>query len=385
MKKILCGISAALMLAVSFTACTSNDKGTTPDKNADSDVFKIGAIGPLTGPAAAYGISVKQGAQVAIDEINAAGGVTVDGKTYTLDMIFEDDEASVAKAPPAYNTVMDKGAQVMMGAVTSGSSIAIADLTKADGILQITPSGSAEACIKNDNAFRICFSDPEQGFAMADYMIDTLGKTNVAVIYNNADEYSTGLKEAFEQQVALKGGTVVASEAFTTGDMDFSSQLTKIKNTSAEIIYVPAYYQDVTYITKQAGESGIEIPFIGSDGWDGVLGTVTDASTVEGAIFSSPFCASVEDEKVQKFVSAYETAYKSTPDQFAADAYDAIYTIKAAMETANSIENADLIAAMTQITVNGLTGDSITFTAEGAANKDVRYVVIKDGAYAYAE
>lgn len=384
MKKILCSISAALMLAVSLTGCgTSNDKGNT--NNNDSNVFKIGAIGPLTGPAAAYGTSVKQGAQVAIDEINAAGGVTVDGKTYTFDMIFEDDEASEAKAPPAYNTVMDKGAQVMMGAVTSGASIAIADLTKADGILQITPSGSAEACIKNDNAFRICFSDPEQGFAMADYMLDTLGKKNVAVIYNNADEYSTGLKEAFEEQVASKGGKVVASEAFTTGDMDFSSQLTKIKNTNAEIIYVPAYYQDVTYITKQAAESGIEIPFIGSDGWDGVLGTVTNTETVEGSIFSSPFCASVEDEKVKAFVSAYETAYKSIPDQFAADAYDAIYTIKAAMEKANSIESANMIAAMTEITVNGLTGDSITFTADGAANKEVRYVVIKDGAYAYAE
>ena len=379
-------IMAASLVVASLTACSGSGE-TTADTTAagetsaaaGTETFLIGGIGPLTGSAASYGISVEQGAQVAIDEINAAGGVKVGDTTYMLDMVFEDDEATEDKAIQAYNTVMDEGAQVIMGAVTSGACIAITPLTLQDGILQITPSGSAEACIANDNAFRICFSDPEQGRAMADYAIDSLGYTKIAVLYNNSDEYSTGLQTAFEEEVKAKGGEIVASESFNT-------QLSSIRSTDAEVIYVPAYYQAATYISNQAKEMGMEIPFIGSDGWDGVLGTVTDASTVEGAIFSSPFCASVDDERVQNFVKAYGEANDgAVPDQFAADAYDTVYTIKAAMEQAGSIESEDMIAAMTEITVNGLTGDAITFDASGAAKKDVRFVEIVDGAYQYRE
>ncbi len=350
-----------------------------------AETFIIGGIGPTTGAAASYGTSVKQGAEIAIAEINGAGGVTVGDTTYELALEWADDEASEDKAPQAYNTVMDAGANAIMGCVTSGACIAITSQTYQDGILQITPSGSAEGCIENDNAFRICFSDPEQGVAMADYMVETMGISKIAVIYNVADEYSSGIQEAFEAEVAAKGGEIVASEAFQTNDVDFNAQLTSIKNTDAEAIYVPAYYQDATYITKQAGELGMSLPFYGSDGWDGVLGTVTDASTVEGVIFTSPFCASVEDEKVVAFVSAYEEAYGATPDQFAADAYDCVYTFKAAMEQAGSIESEDMIAAMPEISVSGQTGDPITFDAAGAAVKDVKFVTIKDGAYTFVE
>lgn len=363
----------------------ATDAAGTPAAGGTTEVFTIGGIGPLTGAAAAYGTSVKQGAQIAIDEINTAGGIKAGDKTYSFNLVFEDDEATEDKAIQAYNTVMDAGANAIMGAVTSGACIAITEPTKADGILQISPSGSAEGCIANDNAFRICFSDPEQGIAMANYMVDTLKKTKVAVIYNNADEYSSGLRAAFEAEAKAKGATVVASEAFNTGDVEFSTQLTKIKGTDAEIIYVPAYYQDATYITKQAKDMGMTLPFIGSDGWDGVLGTVTDPTTVEGAVFSSPFCAAVDDPKVVAFVDAYKTAYNSTPDQFAADGYDCVYTFKAAMEKAGSIVSADLIAAMPNITVAGLTGEAITFAASGAPNKEVRYVTVANGAYAYAE
>lgn len=386
-------IMAASLVVASLTACSGSGE-TTADTTAagetsaaaGTETFLIGGIGPLTGSAASYGISVEQGAWVAIDEINAAGGVKVGDTTYMLDMVFEDDEATEDKAIQAYNTVMDEGAQVIMGAVTSGACIAITPLTLQDGILQITPSGSAEACIANDNAFRICFSDPEQGRAMADYAIDSLGYTKIAVLYNNSDEYSTGLQTAFEEEVKAKGGEIVASESFGADDVDFNTQLSSIRSTDAEVIYVPAYYQAATYISNQAKEMGMEIPFIGSDGWDGVLGTVTDASTVEGAIFSSPFCASVDDERVQNFVKAYGEANDgAVPDQFAADAYDTVYTIKAAMEQAGSIESEDMIAAMTEITVNGLTGDAITFDVSGAAKKDVRFVEIVDGAYQYRE
>ena len=368
------GLTAAMAMAVAPMAVS-----------ADEATFLLGGSGPLTGAAASYGTSVKQGAEIAISEINDAGGVQVGDTTYKFELLFEDDEATEDKAVQAYNKLMDEGINGFLGCVTSGSCIAVVEQSQMDGMLQITPSGSAEGCIAPDNAFRICFSDPEQGTAMADFAIDTLGYTKIAVLYNAADEYSTGIQATFEEEVAAKGGEIVASEAFQTGDVDFSAQLTSIKGTDAEVIYVPAYYQDATYITKQASEAGMELPFLGSDGWDGVLKTVTDPATVEGCIFTSPFCAAVEDEKVVNFVKAYEEAYGETPDQFAADAYDGVYTFKAAMEQAGSIESADMIAAMTEISVSGLTGDPITFDASGAAVKDVKFVTVKDGAYAYYE
>lgn len=397
MTKVMSMALAASLVVASLTACGGSDgkaetkaaettaDGETSAASAAGEVFMIGGIGPVTGDAASYGNSVKQGAEIAIKEINEAGGVTVGDKTYTLDMVFADDEATEDKAIQAYNSVMDQGAQAILGCVTSGACIAITDLTAEDGILQITPSGSAMDCTKNDNAFRICFTDPAQGVTMADLAADTLGYKKVAVIYDNSSDYSMGIKEAFEEEFAAKGGEVVASEAFTGGDVDFNTQLTTIKGTDAEAIFVPAYYQEATYITKQAKDMGMELPFLGSDGWDGVLGTVTDTTTVEDAIFLSPFFAADPSENVAAFVEAYEAAYSATPDQFAADAYDGIYTIKAAMEQAGSIESADLIAAMTEITVDGLTGDGITYTAEGEPNKGSKFIQIKDGAYTLFE
>lgn len=392
MSKVIGMTLAASLVVASFTACGSSDTKTettaadeTTAAAADGEVFLIGGIGPLTGSAASYGVSVKQGAEIAIKEINEAGGVAVGDTTYTLDMVFADDEATEDKAIQAYNSVMDQGADAILGCVTSGACIAITDLTAEDGILQITPSGSAQDCTKNDNAFRICFTDPSQGVTMADLAIDTLGYTKVAVIYNQSDEYSTGIREAFEEEFAAKGGEIVASEAFAANDVDFTTQLTSIKATDAEAIFVPSYYQEATYITKQAADMGMELQFLGSDGWDGVLGTVTDVTTIENAIFLSPFFAADPSDNVAAFVEAYEAAYGATPDQFAADAYDAVYTFKAAMEQAGSIESADLIAAMTEISVDGLTGDGITFTADGEPNKGSKFIQIIDGAYTLYE
>ena len=394
MTKFMSVALAATLAAASLTACGGSGKTETKaadetkaagEATADGEVFTIAGIGPMTGDAASYGSSVKQGAEVAINEINAAGGVQVGDTTYTLNLIFEDDEATEDKAIQAYNAVMDQGADAILGCVTSGACIAITDLTAEDGILQITPSGSALDCTKNDNAFRVCFTDPAQGVSMADMAVETLGYKKIAVLYDNSSDYSMGIKEAFEEEVAAKGGEIVASEAFAGSDVDFNTQLTSIKGTDAEVIFVPAYYQQVTYITKQAKEMGMELPFLGSDGWDGVLGTVTDASTVENAIFLSPFFAADPSDNVTAFVAAYEEAYKATPDQFAADAYDTVYAMKAAMEKAGSVESADLIAAMTEITVDGLTGEGITWTADGEPNKGCKFIQIKDGAYTLYE
>ncbi len=393
MKKLFASVMAAVMM-FSFAACSSgsenqnSDVESNPESNvessADASTFLIGGIGPLTGGAASYGNSVKQGAEIAIAEINEAGGVKVGDQTHTLALDFQDDESSEDKAITAYNSLMDKGMKAMIGTVTSAPCIAVKELSKQDNILQITPSGSAIECITDaPNVFRLCFTDPLQGITMADYVKEA-GFTKAAVIFNNSDDYSTGMKNAFVEQVKVNGGEVVTEEAFNEGDVDFSTQLTKIKGTDAEIIFCPVYYEAAAYITQQAKELGMELPFIGGDGWDGILAQVTDPATVEGAVFLSPFLATDEAEEVASFVSKYEQKYSATPDQFAADGYDTVYVIKAAMEKANSMESDAMIAAMTEITVDGITG-SMSFTEEGEPDKSAKFVVIKDGQYTAME
>lgn len=361
------------------TTDSAGEKG-----SAAAEKFVIGGLGPLTGSSASYGNSVKNGAQIAVDEINAAGGVKVGDTTYTLELNFADDEATEEKAVTAYNSLMDSGIHALVGAVTTGACLAVIDQTYADGILQITPSGSGLECTRNPNAFRLCFTDPFQGKTMADYAVETLGFKNIAVLYNNADEYSTGIKEAFEEEVKAKGGNIVASEAFVTDDVDFKAQLTSIKSTDAEVIFIPAYYDAVSYITKQAKDLGMELPFLGSDGWDGILDAVTDPDVVEGAVFLSPFLATDTNESVVSFVETYKNDYNATPDQFAADGYDSVYVIKAAMEQAKSVENEALIAAMTEIEVDGLTG-KVSFTADGEPDKGAKFVEIVNGEYTVKE
>ena len=311
-----------------------------------------------------------------MDEINATGGIN--GKK--IKYIFEDDESDAEKALSAYSKLMDEGMQVLMGTVTSDPCIAVTDESSKDGILQITPSGSAEACAQYDNCFRICFTDPLQGRSMANYMYEE-GVRKVAVIYDVASDYSSGIYEAFVDEFEALGGTVVAAESFTGGDVDFKTQLTKIKATDAEALFLPIYYTEVAYISNQAVNVGLKLPYYGCDGWDGVIAQLEgDTTNIEGAVYLTPFVANSEDEAVQKFVADYKAKFGAEPDQFAADAYDAIYTIKAAIEKAGSMDNDAIIAAMTEITVPGITGE-MTFTKEGEPNKAARVAVIKDGQY----
>ncbi len=382
MKKVL--LTAGLVsLALGLGACSNAGSNASTDKGSanGAKTFLIGGMGPLTGGAAAYGNSVKNGSQIAVDEINAAGGVKVGEDTYMLKLSFKDDEATEDKAVTAYNSLMDEGMNALLGATTSGSTLAITDLSNKDGILQITPTGSAKDITVNDNVFRLCFTDPLQGSTIAKYVLEN-NYDSVAVLYNNSDEYSTGVYEAFKAELEKegKGSIIVDTESFTTQDIDFSTQLTKIKAVAPKAIFIPAYYEAVAQITQQAKAAGIVTDFIGSDGWDGVLAQVTDKSAVEGAVFLSPFLATDSAENVKKFVDTYKTNFNATPDQFAADGYDTVYVIKAAMEKAGSVESADLIAAMTEIKVDGLTG-SVSFEASGEPDKSAKFVAIKDGEY----
>lgn len=382
LKKALSLVMASAMIATALSGCGSEGSSTPEGSDngssvASGETFKLGGMGPLTGPNASYGISVNQGAQVAVDEINAAGGVL----GMQIELFFQDDESDPETAMSAYNKLMDKGIQALLGATTSGATIALTDLTKEDGILQLTPSGSAMECTQYDNCFRICFTDPLQGVTMADYAADTLGYTKAAVIYDVSNDYSSGMAKAFMEEFGSKGGTIVAEESFSSGDMDFNTQLTTVKSSGADVLFLPVYYQDVAFIVGQAQKMGLEIPYLGGDGWDGVLDQVKDdPSVVEGAIFLTPFAANDPAENVQSFVKAYQEKYNATPDQFAADAYDGVYVIKAAIEKAGSTDPQAIIDAMTEISVSGLTGD-MTFDASGEPNKAAKVVEIVNGEY----
>ena len=390
-KKIL-ALALAGFMTVPFLAGCSSDSGNQDSGNGGSSgnssadggeassaggTFKIGGIGPLTGDAASYGISVKQGAQVAVDEINAAGGVN----GMKLELLFEDDECNEEKSVSAYNKLMDSKVNAILGAVTSGCSIAVSEESVNDGILQITPSGSAMDCTKHPNSFRICFTDPLQGKLMAQY-ISEQGLSSPAIIYDVASDYSKGIHDAFVEQANALGMTIAADESFTGGDVDFKTQLTKIKSSGADCLFLPIYYTEVGYISEQAVTVGVELPYFGCDGWDGVINQLNgNTSNIEGAIFLTPFVANSSNSKVTAFVDAYNKAYNSTPDQFAADAYDGVYVIKALLETTGGdVSNEALIDAMTKISVDGATG-SMSFTADGEPNKSAMVAVIENGEY----
>ena len=391
MKKRVSMLLVLALMVMTLGACGSSDSGSSSDQGSSSDasgeaVFKIGGIGPVTGGASIYGTAVRNGAQIAVDEINAAGGIN--GVQVEFD--FQDDEHDAEKSVNAYNTLKDWGMQVLMGCVTSTPCIAVADKTAEDGMFQITPSGSSTDCIVNDNVFQVCFTDPNQGLESAKYIGNAGLAQKVAVIFDSSDAYSSGIAEAFVAESANQPFEVVVSEAFTADSKtDFTVQLQKAKDAGADMVFLPIYYQEAALIIQQADKIGYDPTFCGGDGLDGLLGVENfDTSLAEGVILLTPFIASAEDDLTKNFVSTYEEKYGETPNQFAADAYDAIYIIKAAIEKAGATPDmsvADLGAALktaiTEVSVDGLTGLGMTWEPEGTVNKTPHAVKIVDGAY----
>lgn len=384
MKKFLCAALACAM-AFSMAACSSGET-TTETTTTEPAKLVIGGIGPITGAAATYGTAVMNSAQIAVDEINAAGGIN----GMEIEFIFQDDEHDAEKSVNAYNSLKDDGMQVLMGTVTSTPCIAVAEVAAQDNMFLLTPSGSAVDCIAYDNAFRICFSDPNQGIASAQYIKENGLADKVAVIYNSSDVYSQGIYEKFAMESANVGLEIVAAEAFTNDTAkDFSVQLQKVQASGAELVFLPIYYEAAALILTQADSLGLDVKFFGCDGLDGVIPQLGDnAALAEGVMLLTPFAADAEDAATQAFVAKYQEAHGEIPNQFGADAYDAIYVIKAAVEKAGitdaNISASDLCealkAAMVEIEVPGLTG-TMTWTADGEPSKTPKAMVIADGAY----
>ena len=387
MKKFISIMLVAAMAVTALTGCGSNS-GSSSKKDADK--YYIGGIGPTTGATAIYGTAVKNGAQIAVDEINAAGGIN--GKQ--IEYRFEDDQNDAEKSVNAYNTLKDWGMQMLVGTTTTAPCIAVAGKTASDNMFQITPSASAPNVLSsgNGNIFQVCFTDPNQGIASAQYIAENKLAKKIGIIYDSSDVYSSGIEEKFEAEDKDKGLQIVSKAAFTADSKtDFGTQLQKAKDAGADLLFLPIYYQEASIILKQADTMGYKPKFFGVDGMDGILTVENfDTKLAEDVMLLTPFAADAKDKAVQNFVKTYKEKYKDTPNQFAADSYDAVYALKAAIEESKATTDMSasdmcdaLKGAMTKIKMQGLTGgkDGLTWNESGEVTKSPKAVIIKNGAY----
>ena len=366
------------------------ESGETSESASADGEFVIGGSGPLTGGAAIYGIAVQRGGQIAVDEINEAGGIN----GHQIKWVFEDDEHDAEKALNAYNTLKDQGLQMMVGTVTSGPCLAVVQETADDNMFEITPSGTTQDITANPNVFRMCFSDPAQGAKSAQYIGEHELATKVGVIYDSSDPYSQGIYESFDADAANYGIEIVAAEAFTADSKtDFKTQIQKMKDAGAELVFLPFYYTEAALVLQQSKELNYSPVFFGCDGMDGILNLENfDTSLAEGLMLLTPFAADATDDLTVNFVTKYNEQYGETPIQFAADAYDCVYAIKYAAEKAGitpDMSVSDICdamkTAMTEIEFDGLTGEAIKFDEQGEPDKAPKAVVIENGAYVLAD
>lgn len=375
MKKVVCfGLISAMMLSA-FAGC---------GKSSDSNAIRIGGTGPLTGGAAVYGMAAKRGAEIAVEEINALGGLQ-------FELNYQDDTHDAEKAVNAYNALKDWGIQVSLGSVTSSPCVATAAETFADRIFALTPSASATDVTKDkDNMFQMCFADPNQGSASAQYINDKQLGTKIAVIYKNDDVYSTGVYETFDKKAKELGINVVSTTTFNTDSQtDFSVQLNDAKNAGADLVFLPMYYEAASLILAQAKAMNYAPKFFGVDGMDGILTLEGfDTSLAEGVMLLTPFSADATDAKTVNFVTKYQEKYNETPNQFAADAYDCVYAIYQACQNGEVTPDMDaseicdiMIAQFTTMSFDGLTGNGMTWGTNGEVTKSPKGMVIQNGVY----
>ena len=384
-----CGSSSAPAATEAPAAADSAADNTASD-TASAGVFKFGGVGPLTGAAAIYGQAVKNGGQIAVDEINAAGGIN----GAMIEYKFEDDVSDGETSVNAYNNLYDWGMQVLAGPVTTGPSISVSAKVNEDRVFMLTPSASSpDETSGKDNVFQMCFTDPNQGTGSATYITANMPESKIAIIYQNDDAYSQGIRDNFVSQGSANGLEVVYEGTFTKDTMtNFSVQLTGAQAAGADLVFLPIYYQPASVILTQANAMGYAPLFFGVDGMDGILTLDNfDLSLAEGVMVLTPFSADAQDERTQNFVSEYVERYGETPNQFAADEYDVIYALKQALEesgctpdmSAEEICDA-LVNAFSTMTFDGLTGTGMTWNAEGEVSKMPAAVVIKDGVYVSA-
>ena len=389
MKKFIALLLACLMVMGMFAGCGASEKpaetqAPAAEGEAAVGAIKLGMSGPLTGGAAVYGTAVQAGMQIAVEEINAKGGIQFALNT-------QDDEHDTEKAANAYNALKDWGMQIMAGPVTTAPSNVVAAECANDEIFMLTPSASGVSVIEyGDNIFQICFTDPNQGVASADYMAQNNLGTTIGVIYDSSDVYSSGIFEKFMAQAEVNGLNVACVEAFTADNKaDLTTQVTKCKDAGCDVVFLPFYATEAAQVLTYAGTIDYSPVFFGCDGLDGVL-TVEgfDPALAEGVMLLTPFSADAEDEATQSFVAKFQEKTGIVPNQFAADAYDVIYAIAQACEAGGvtadmsaSEINAILVEQFTTMTFDGLTGAGMTWAATGEVSKAPMAVIIENGVY----
>ena len=377
---------AAVMAMTMALMAGCGGSGSSDSGDADgAGVLKICGIGPSTGPAALYGLAVKNGGELAVKEINEANP---DG--LQLEWMWQDDEHDAEKSVNAYNKLVDDGMQVLVGSVTTTPCTAVAAEAFENRTFALTPSASGPAVTEdNDNVFQLCFSDPNQGIASADYIKEHFADKTVGIIYNNADNYSSGIRDKFKSEYE-DGGKKVTEATFTDETTDFKAQLNTMKDAGVDLLFLPIYYAPAANIMTQAAQIGYAPTYFGVDGMDGILGADGfDASLAEGVLLLTPFTPYSEDENIKEFVKKYEDAYGETPIQFAADAYDCVYAIydayqKTGLDADASME--DICEAMIKVftgdfTASGLTAESMKWNEAGEVDKTPKVCIIQDGKY----
>ncbi len=392
MKKFLTLALAAVLAAGMMTGCGSAAPSNSSSAPADGstasdaapaptgDTIKIGVLAPLTGSVSTYGTAVKNGLEMAKEEINSAGGIL--GKQ--VELLIEDEKGDVTEATNAYNKLLSQGIVALIGDVTSQPSNAVAQLAAdpSDGTPMLTPTGTAaNITLNGSNIFRTCFLDPFQGQIMATFASEKLGAKTAAIMYNSSSDYSQGLADSFKATAEAKGITVVSYEAYGDADTDFKSQLTNVVAANPDVLFLPDYYEKLALISAQARDAGFQGPMLGADGWDGVLAQLGDnTAVVDGCYFSNHYFVDDTDEKVATFVSNYEGKYNGeVPNAFAALGYDSLYIMKQAIEAAGSTDKAAITSALQAVSYSGVTGD-MTFDENGDPIKKVAIIKLQDGA-----
>lgn len=395
MKKLLCLVLSLCLALCCLAGCAKTEapapapeaEGGEPAANAGAPL-KIGGIGPVTGAAAVYGSAVKHGAEIAVEEINAQGGLQIE-------LNFQDDEHDGEKSVNAYNNLKDWGVQMICGCVTTTPCVAVAAEAFADRVFMLTPSASSPLVNHGegydyDNVYQLCFTDPNQGSASAQYIVDNALATKVAVIYNNGDAYSTGIYQTFAEKAVELGLEIVSTTTFTDDTTDFSVQVADAQENGAELVFLPIYYTPASLILNQAAAIEYTPKFFGVDGMDGIL-TLDgfDPALAEGVMLLTPFSADAEDAMTASFVQKYQEKYGEVPTQFAADGYDVIYALYAAATKAGingDTSAADACEALIDVfsgdfSVDGITGAGMTWDELGAVSKAPKAVTIQNGVY----
>ena len=385
MKKVIATALVGFMAMGMLAGCGGNDKQNNNQQGGDAvAAIKVGGTGPLTGGASIYGLAVQRGAEIAVEEVNALGGIQFEFK-------MEDDAHDTEKAVNAYNALKDWGMQISLGSVTTAPGGATSALNYEDSVFALTPSASGTSVTEGkDNVFQMCFADPNQGSASAQYIADQQLATKVGVIYKNDDAYSSGIYETFKAKAADLGLNIVSTTTFTTDSQnDFTVQLQDAKNAGADLLFLPMYYDAASLILGQADTMDYAPKFFGVDGMDGILTLEGfDTALAEGVMLLTPFSADAEDERTQAFVAKYQDLYGEVPNQFAADAYDCIYALYQACENAGA--TADMSAEelntlmkeqFTTMAFDGLTGTGATWSENGQVNKAPKGMVIQNGVY----